>query len=85
MPFPSMKTLAVRSGVSERQVQRAINRLDELGLMKRVKRKTKGIIASNAYDLNPLTEILSEVASAFPNEFPRKIRLVREDSSKESE
>jgi len=73
MPFPSMRTLAVRCGISDRQVQRAIARLEELGLIKRIKRRTKGIIASNAYDLAPLVEILRNVAEAYPNEFPRRV------------
>lgn len=71
LPFPSMGTLAARCGVSDRQIQRAINRLVQLELISRVNRRTKGIIASNAYDLTPLTAFLSEVAKAFPNEFPR--------------
>jgi hypothetical protein len=73
LPFPSMSTLAIRSGVSERQIQRAVNRLVEIGLLKRVHRRTRGIIASNAYDLAPLVSFLGDVAKAFPNEFPRKI------------
>ena len=71
-PFPSMGTLAVRCGVSVRQVQRSINRLEELKLIGRVKRRNKGLIASNAYDLTPLIIHLHEVAKAFPNEFPRR-------------
>ena len=73
MPFPSMITLAKRCGVSERQVQRAVNQLVGMGLMGRVKRRTKGIIASNAYDLAPLAAFLGEVAKAFPNGYPRKL------------
>jgi hypothetical protein len=73
MPFPSMGTLAVRCGVSERQIQRAINHLVDLKLIERVNRRTKGIIASNAYDLAPLVEILGEIAKVFPNEFPRNV------------
>lgn len=71
MPFPSMRTLAVRCGISERQVQRAISSLEEKNLIKRVKRRSSGIIASNAYDLSPLVELLNDVAKAFPTEFPR--------------
>ena len=71
-PFPSMRTLATRCGTSERQVLRAISRLEELSLLKRVKRRAKGLIASNAYDLTPLVEMLNEVAKQYPNEFPRK-------------
>lgn len=73
MPFPSMSTLATRCGVSSRQIQRAINKLEQLGLVSRVNRRTRGIISSNAYDLQPLADILGEVAKAFPNQFPRNI------------
>jgi DNA-binding MarR family transcriptional regulator len=58
LPFPSIKTLATRCGVSERQMQRAIKSLERLGLLKRVKRRDKGIIASNSYDLQPLAEVV---------------------------
>ena len=74
LPYPSMKTLAVRCGTSERQVVRAISRLEKDELLKREKRRSKGLISSNAYDLLPLVERLREVAKAFPNAFPRTIR-----------
>lgn len=74
MPFPSMRTLSIRCGTSERQILRAISKLEELELIKRTKRRKKGLIASNAYELGPLVEMLNEVAQAFPNEFPRKIK-----------
>lgn len=74
MPFPAMRTLAIRCGTSERQVLRAISHLEELNLLKRVKRRTDGLIASNAYDLSPLITILEEIAKAYPNEFPRNVR-----------
>jgi len=73
LPFPSMRTLAKRCGSSERQILRAMNKLEELGLIKRVSRRTKGIIASNAYDLMPLVEMLQEISKMYPNEFPRDI------------
>jgi predicted transcriptional regulator len=73
LPFPSMSTLARRTGVSARQVQRAINRLESLGLLKRSKRKASGIVASNAYDLTPLSAVLKDIAKAYPNEFPRNV------------
>lgn len=73
-PFPSMRTLAIRCGTSERQVLRAISRLEELSLIKRVKRRSQGLIASNAYDLTPLVDMLTEVAKQYPNEFPRNIK-----------
>lgn len=74
MPYPALKTIAVRAGISDRQAQRAVTRLESLNLIKRTKRKgAGGLIASNAYDLLPLVRFLGEVAKAFPNEFPRKI------------
>lgn len=74
MPFPSMATLAIRIGVSERQVQRSMARLVKDGFVAKVKRRSQGIIATNAYDLSPLVKLLGEVAKAFPNEFPRTLR-----------
>lgn len=73
LPFPSLSTIATRCGVSTRQVQRSINRLDKLGFIKRVNRRTKGIMANNAYDLAPLVRLLSSVAKAFPNPYPRSV------------
>ena len=74
MPFPSMATLAARCGVSDRQIQRAVNRLVKIGLLGRVKRRTNtGIRASNAYDLQPLVVLLNQVAEAFPNDYPRNV------------
>ena len=70
LPFPSMGTLAVRCGVSDRQIQRAVNELEKVGLIKRVNRRIKGIISSNAYDLSPLVSILEEIAKAFPQPIP---------------
>lgn len=74
MPYPALKTLAVRSGVSDRQAQRAVTRLEEEGYLRREKRKRGRLIASNAYNLEPLVSVLNEVAKAFPNEAPRRIR-----------
>lgn len=73
LPFPSMATLAVRCGVSSRQIQRAMNRLEQLELVRRVSRRDRGIISSNAYDLSPLVEVLEQIAKAYPNEFPRNV------------
>jgi predicted transcriptional regulator len=84
MPFPSMGTLAARCGVSDRQIQRAINQLVKIGLIGRVNRRTRGIISSNAYDLAPLVSFLAEVAKSFPNEFPRNVdrAIVRQISNR---
>lgn len=73
MPFPSNTTLATRCGVSSRQVQRAMNHLEGAKLLRRVSRRTQGIISSNAYDLTPLVELLDAIAKAFPNSFPRNV------------
>lgn len=75
LPFPSLRTLAARVGISERQAQRSVNQLEKLNLIKRVRRyKGKNsMLASNAYDLAPLVEFLAEVSKAFPNEYVRKI------------
>lgn len=73
LPFPSMATLAKRCGVSTRQIQRSVNSLEAAGFIQRVKRRSSGIISSNAYDLSPLVSVLGEVAKAFPNEFPRNV------------
>lgn len=72
LPYPSMKTLAARCGASERQVARAIKNLEGIPLLTREKRRSKGIISTNAYDLSPLADALEEVAKAFPTKFPRK-------------
>lgn len=73
LPFPSVRTLAARSGTSERQVLRALARLEKDDLLRRVRRRDNGLIASNAYDLSPLVALLSEVAKTYPNAFPRKV------------
>ena len=78
LPFPSMKTLALRCGTSERQVLRALKRLEALPLLKRITRKRKGIIATNAYDLSPLVEVLQVVAESYP---PERRRAVREQEA----
>jgi AraC-like DNA-binding protein len=75
LPFPSMATLAARVGVSERQIQRAVTKLEKTHFLKRVKRRSSGIISSNAYDLAPLVAILENVAKAYPNAFPRRIEV----------
>jgi AraC-like DNA-binding protein len=73
-PFPSMRTLAQRCGTSERQVQRAMARLEAKSLVKRLKRRDNGLIASNSYDLTPLADVLRQVAKSYPNAFPRSVR-----------
>lgn len=74
MPFPSIKTLSQRCGTSERQVLRAMAKLEKASLLRRVKRRQQGLIRPNAYDLRPLVETLEKVAEQYPNAFPRKVR-----------
>ena len=74
-PFPSIKSISTRANISERQALRALSSLEKKGFLKRDKQaKTSGVIARNVYDLSPLTIKLGEVALAFPNIFPRKIK-----------
>ncbi len=73
-PFPSARTLAVRCGVSERQIFRSLSKLEEISLISKTKRRHKGIVSSNAYDLQPLVDVLAEIAKVYPTEFPRRIR-----------
>jgi predicted transcriptional regulator len=82
MPFPSMSTLADRAWVSERQVQRSINALEQKGYLKRTKRKIKGVIASNVYDLSPLVQVLQTVAEHFINKYPRQITIPKDGGRK---
>lgn len=75
LPFPSMRSIGLRCGASERQVQRSINRLVGIGVLKKTKRERKrGLIASNAYDLDPLVSLLNEIADNFVNDHPRKLK-----------
>lgn len=73
-PFPSMRTIATRIGVSERQVMRSITDLERRGLLRRVKRIAGNIKASNAYDLTGLINLLNQIEGAYPNAFPRDIK-----------
>jgi predicted transcriptional regulator len=63
MPFPSKRRLAERLSVSEKTVQRSIQRLEEAGLVRRhVRRHASGGQSSNLYDLTPLVEKLKPIA-----------------------
>lgn len=69
-----MRTLSERSGMSERQIQRALKSLETKGYFVRLKKQLKTAISSNVYDLSPLVKILDEVAEHFGNQHPRQIR-----------
>jgi hypothetical protein len=62
----------LRSGASERQVQRTIKHLEGLNLIERVKRGS-GLMTSNAYNMMPLVKVLTHIAMQFPNAQPRRI------------
>lgn len=68
MPFPSKTTLAVRTGLSPRQVQRVLGSLEEKELIRRVARfgdNNSGRM-SNAFDLEPLVSKLKMLARQYP-------------------
>jgi len=73
MPFPSMRTLSDRSGVSERQIQRSLKSLESKGYFKKLRKQVKTVISSNVYDLGPLVKILDEVAGHYGNAHPRRL------------
>lgn len=63
MPYPSKRRLADRMGVSEKTIQRAMARLEALGLVKRMARHfSAGGQASNYYDLSGLVARVQEIA-----------------------
>lgn len=67
--FPKKEVIAERVGLSTRQVQRHIQRLEELKLVKREERYRGGMRTSNNYNLNGLviklkTTIEPEIAEA---------------------
>ena len=74
MPFPSMRTISNRTGISERQVQRAVNSLEKKGFVKRRKKSVKGVIKKHEYDMTALVEMLKLIAKEYPNLYPRKIK-----------
>lgn len=65
-PFPSKKELALRLGISTRQVQRYLKELEDEGILERKDRYTdhRGR-ASNFYDLQGLVEKLTAIEPAF--------------------
>lgn len=80
MPFPSMNTIADRTGISERQVQRAIKSLEQKGYLTKTRKKIKSVIASNVYDLSPLVKVLDEIAKHYINKHPRQIKASSTDA-----
>lgn len=77
LPFPSISKLSERCGVSDRQIQRAISSLEKKKLLTREKRRSSGVFSTNAYNLQPLIGVLSDVAKHFPNAFPRNLKKAK--------
>jgi hypothetical protein len=73
LPFPSKPTIAKRLGVSPRQVQRALNGLEEKGYISRVARfyQNRGR-ASNAYDLSKVVALVRVIAEQNPDGLKRR-------------
>ncbi len=62
LPWPSKEKIAVRVGITERQVQRILRVLETAGLIKRLTRRYKsGGQSSNAYDLSGLVNRLRKL------------------------
>lgn len=63
-PFPSRATLAKRTGVSLRSIQRALDDLEDAGLIQRNRRQREdGGYASTEYDLSGLVQKLGALAA----------------------
>ncbi|NIJ35319.1 helix-turn-helix domain-containing protein [Sphingomonas oligoaromativorans] len=74
LPFPSKITIAQRTGLSTRQVQRALAGLEEKGYLKRVARFSDNKSRkSNSYDLSQLVEEISRIAKENPKIFKSTI------------
>lgn len=63
--FPKKEVIAERVGLSSRQVQRHIQRLEELKLVERKERYRSGLRSSNEYDLQGLVAKLKTIAPDF--------------------
>lgn len=64
-PRPAVASIARYALVGERHARRAVEKLEERGLLKRIKR-TKGSQRPNEYDLSPLFEKLKRAAADKP-------------------
>ncbi len=65
-PYPGKKLLSRRLGLSPRQVQRYMERLETAGLIKRVERRAAhGGKQTNIYDLSGLVERLKKLEPEF--------------------
>jgi DNA-binding MarR family transcriptional regulator len=79
LPFPSKATIGRRTGLSPRQVQRALGGLEAKGYLSRIARfvENRGRI-SNVYQLGPLTAVIERIARENPKIFRQKSKEVAE-------
>jgi hypothetical protein len=75
LPFPSKATIARRTGLSPRQIQRAMTGLEEKQYLRRVERynEARGRM-SNYYNLSGLVQAVTEAALAEPQAFRRRAK-----------
>jgi hypothetical protein len=70
LPFPSKAAISARTGLSPRQVQRALASLEKKGHLVRTARFQSGRgRTTNAYDPSGLVAIVREMAAKQPNVF----------------
>jgi predicted transcriptional regulator len=68
-PYPSKKTMAVRMGVHQRTIQRAIAAMEKHGLVtRRLRHSARSGRKSNIYDLSGLVARLKALAPEFKKE-----------------
>lgn len=88
MPFPSNTTLALRCGISPRQVQRAIKTLEAGGLVRRrVRFSATGTRMTNELDLRGLVSAINTLARQTPDAFKvrKGLRRIKKPSSTSDE
>jgi predicted transcriptional regulator len=72
LPFPSKAAIAGRTGLSTRQIQRALASLEEKGFLQRTARFEGGRgRMTNLYDPNGLVKTVQEFAAKQPDIFAR--------------
>lgn len=65
-PYPAKDTIARRMGLSPRQVQRYLTKLEDAGFIKRIERFSgRNAQIANAYSLDGLVEKLKEIEPEF--------------------
>ena len=74
LPFPSKATIGTRSGLSTRQVQRALTALEHKGYIERVIRfSTNRARTSNQFELAGIVSAVMQAAESNPAAFKRAL------------